>query len=51
MTLRRLAQSVARFAPVVAFALFTMPAAHAQVMTLSGRYQFSDAHLAGKNLP
>ena len=51
MTLRRLAQSVARFAPLVALALFAMPAAQAQVMTISGRYQCAEAHVAGKTVP
>lgn len=51
MTLRRLARVAARFAPVVALALIAMPAAHAQVMTLSGRYQCAEAHVAGKTVP
>jgi hypothetical protein len=51
MTLRRLAQSVARFAPLVALAFFAMPAAQAQVMTISGRYQCAEAHVAGKTVP
>jgi hypothetical protein len=51
MTLRRLAQAVARFTPVVALALLANPAAHAQVMTLSGRYQCAEARVAGKSVP
>ncbi|HEY4906481.1 MAG TPA: hypothetical protein VIH74_03460 [Candidatus Acidoferrum sp.] len=51
MTLRRLAQSVARFTPLLALALFAMPAAQAQVMTISGRYQCAEAHVAGKTVP
>ena len=51
MTLRRLAQMGARFAPVVALALFAIPAAHAQVMTISGRYLCSEARVAGKTVP
>jgi hypothetical protein len=51
MTLRRLAQVVARFAPVVALGLLAIPAANAQVMTLSGRYQCAEAHVAGKTVP
>ena len=50
MPLRRLALAVARFAPVVALAFFTIPAAHAQVLTLSGRYQCSEARVAGKTV-
>jgi hypothetical protein len=51
MTLRRLARVIARFAPILALALFAIPAAHAQVMTLSGRYQCAEAHVAGKTVP
>jgi hypothetical protein len=51
MTLRRLAQVVARFALVVVLALLAIPASHAQVMTLSGRYQCAEAHVAGKTVP
>ena len=51
MTLLRLARVAARFGPVVALALLAIPAAHAQVMTLSGRYQCSEAHVAGKTVP
>ena len=51
MTLRRLARVAARFAPVVALALLAIPAADAQVMTLSGRYQCAEAHVAGKTVP
>jgi hypothetical protein len=51
MTLRRLAQAIARFAPVVALAFLAVPASHAQVMTLSGRYQCAEAHVAGKTVP
>jgi len=51
MTLRRLARVIARFAPILALALFAIPAAHAQVMTLSGRYQCAVAHVAGKTVP
>lgn len=50
MPLRRLALAIARLAPVVALALFTIPAAHAQVLTLSGRYQCSEARVAGKTV-
>jgi hypothetical protein len=51
MTLRRLARVIARFAPILALALLAIPAAHAQVMTLSGRYQCAEAHVAGKTVP
>jgi hypothetical protein len=51
MTLRRLARLAARFAPILALALLAIPAAHAQVMTLSGRYQCAEAHVAGKTVP
>jgi hypothetical protein len=51
MTLRRLAQLTARFAPMAAFAFLTIPSANAQVMTVSGRYQCSEARVAGKTVP
>jgi hypothetical protein len=51
MTLRRLARLASRFAPILALALLAIPAAHAQVMTLSGRYQCAEAHVAGKTVP
>ena len=51
MTLRRMALNTARFAPAVALALLVIPAAHAQVMTVSGRYQCSEARVAGKTVP
>ena len=51
MTLRRLAQLAARLAPLVGLALLSIPAAHAQVMTVSGRYQCAEAHVAGKTVP
>ncbi|HUE43969.1 MAG TPA: hypothetical protein VMP12_10405 [Candidatus Sulfotelmatobacter sp.] len=51
MTLRRLAQTIARLAPIAALALIAVPAAHAQVLTVSGRYQCAEAHVAGKNVP
>ena len=51
MTLRRLAQHVARLAPVVALVFLSIPAAHAQVMTVSGKYQCAEAHVAGKTVP
>jgi hypothetical protein len=51
MTLRRLAHSIALLAPVAAFALLLIPAAHAQVMTVSGRYHCAEAHVAGKTVP
>jgi hypothetical protein len=51
MTLRRLARLISRIAPVVALALLAIPAAHAQVMTISGRYQCSEARVAGKSVP
>jgi hypothetical protein len=51
MTLRRLARVIARFAPILALAWLAIPAAHAQVMTLSGRYQCAEAHVAGKTVP
>lgn len=50
MTLRRLARQTARLAPVVALALLAIPSAHAQVMTVSGRYQCSEARVAGKTV-
>jgi hypothetical protein len=36
---------------VVALAFLTIPAANAQVMTVSGRYQCAEAHVAGKTVP
>ena len=51
MTLRRLAQSAARLAPLVVLAFLVIPAARAQVMTVSGRYQCAEAHVAGKTVP
>jgi hypothetical protein len=51
MTLRRLAQHGARLAPMVALAFLAIPAAHAQVMTVSGKYQCAEAHVAGKTVP
>ena len=51
MTLRRLAQHAARLAPVVALVFLSIPAAHAQVMTVSGKYQCAEAHVAGKTVP
>ncbi len=51
MTLRRMALNTVRFAPAVALALLLIPAAHAQVMTVSGRYQCSEARVAGKTVP
>ena len=50
MPMRRLAQAVARFAPVVVLALLTIPGAKAQVLTLSGRYQCAEARVAGKSV-
>jgi hypothetical protein len=51
MSLRRLARAVARLAPVLAISLLAIPASHAQVMTLSGRYQCAEAHVGGKSVP
>jgi hypothetical protein len=51
MQLRRLALNILRFAPLAALALVAIPAAHAQVMTVSGRYQWAEAHVAGKTVP
>lgn len=51
MTLRRLAQLAARLAPLVGLALLSIPATHAQVMTVSGRYQCAEAHVGGKTVP
>jgi len=51
MTLCRLAQLAARLAPLVGLALLSIPAAHAQVMTVSGRYQCAEAHVGGKTVP
>ena len=50
MTLRRLAQQTARLTPAVALVLVAIPSAHAQVMTVSGRYQCSEARVAGKTV-
>lgn len=47
MPLRRLA----RFAPLAALFFLTIPAAHAQVMTVSGRYLCAEARVAGKTVP
>ena len=51
MTLRRLAQHTARLAPMIALAFLTIPATHAQVVTVSGKYQCAEAHVAGKTVP
>ena len=51
MSFRRLAQQVARVMPLVALAFLTIPAAHAQVVTVSGKYQCAEAHVAGKTVP
>jgi hypothetical protein len=51
MPLRRLAQKLARLAPVAALCLMALPAAHAQVVTVSGRYHCSEARVAGKTVP
>ena len=51
MTLRRLAQHAARLALLVALACLAIPSAQAQVMTVSGRYQCAEAHVAGKTVP
>jgi hypothetical protein len=51
MTLRRLAQGIARLTPIAAFAFLAIPAAQAQVVTVSGRYQCAEAHVAGKSVP
>jgi hypothetical protein len=51
MPLGRLAQKLARLAPVAALCLMAIPAAHAQVMTVSGRYHCSEARVAGKTVP
>ena len=51
MQLRRLALNILRFAPLAALALVAIPAAHAQVMTVSGRYQCAEARVAGKTVP
>jgi hypothetical protein len=51
MTLRRLAQGLARFVPLAALSLVAIPAARAQVMTVSGRYQCAEARVAGKPVP
>jgi hypothetical protein len=51
MPLRRLAQNLARLTPVAALWLMAIPAAHAQVMTVSGRYHCAEARVAGKTVP
>lgn len=51
MPLRRLAQKIARLAPVAALCVMAIPAAHAQVVTVSGRYHCSEARVAGKTVP
>lgn len=51
MQLRHLALNILRFAPLAALTLVTLPAAHAQVMTVSGRYQCAEARVAGKTVP
>ena len=51
MTPRRLAQYAAHLAPLAALAFLMIPAAHAQVMTVSGKYQCAEAHMAGKTVP
>lgn len=51
MTLRRLAQHAALSTPMAVLAFLTIPAAHAQVMTVSGRYQCAEAHVGGKSVP
>jgi len=50
MPLRRLAH-LARFAPLSALFFLTIPASHAQVMTVSGRYLCAEARVAGKPVP
>ena len=51
MTLRRLAQAIAHLAFFSACSLLAIPSSHAQVMTVSGRYQCSEARVAGKTVP
>ena len=51
MTPRRLAQTIARSVPLAVLALLAIPSAHGQVVTVSGRYQCSEAHVAGKTVP
>jgi hypothetical protein len=51
MQFHRLALIVLRFAPLAALTLVSIPAVHAQVMTVSGRYQCAEAHVAGKTVP
>jgi hypothetical protein len=49
--LRCLAQKLARLTPVAVLCLMAIPAAHAQVMTVSGRYHCAEARVAGKTVP
>jgi hypothetical protein len=51
MPLRRLAQKLAGLTPVAVLCLMAVPAAHAQVMTVSGRYHCAEARVAGKTVP
>ncbi|HEY2822803.1 MAG TPA: hypothetical protein VGJ06_17290 [Candidatus Acidoferrum sp.] len=51
MQLHRLALKILRFAPLAALTFVTIPAAQAQVMTVSGRYQCAEARVAGKTVP
>jgi hypothetical protein len=51
MPLRHLAQKLARLAPVAALFFMAIPSAHAQVMTVSGRYHCAEARVAGKTVP
>jgi hypothetical protein len=51
MPLRCLAQKLARLIPVAVLCFMAIPAAHAQVMTVSGRYHCAEARVAGKTVP
>jgi hypothetical protein len=51
MKLSPLAKTVARLALVATLAVLVLPNAHAQTITVSGRYQCAEAHVQGKAVP
>lgn len=51
MSFTALAKTIARLTPIVAFATLVIPNAHAQTVTVSGRYQCSEARVDGKTVP
>lgn len=51
MNLSPLAKTAARLALAATLAAFTIPNSHAQTVTVSGRYQCSEARVQGKVVP